>query len=671
MPFLKKKFSFAQNIPMLQKHISILENEDKAIIERWLKYTQVSKVLQKHDIDLNNFKKIYAKSMFENFIAIVKMEQELGPCTSLSKFLNVNRDKAISISNLYVIWAHFEKSVISHFFSLKIMNAELYDEVSYVFERNFEGTLSSYQMTIFQIEQEIEEHKQIFNQYNMALDQSALVLKTDLNGIVTYVNPKFVAVSGYSEEEFIGKNNNLIRHPDMAAEFFSNMWNHIKIGNTFRGNIKNKKKDGSSYYVDTTILPLYDINHDMKEYLSVQYEVTDLVRARDYALEAEKTKDIFLANMSHEIRTPLNAILGFVDVLRGRIKDTKNKEYLEIVHKSGHSLLTIISDILDFAKLRSGQVCIHKESCDLVHELRLIISLFTEGMVKKDINFEYFIDTKLPSIANVDTVRINQIFSNFLSNAMKFTPEKGRVSIHFSLQEHIFKLSVTDSGEGMNEEQQSRIFNAFEQAKETTTKTHGGTGLGLAICLKLAQQMDGNIILESVPDRGSIFTLEIPIEYDEESLSDFSKDKRPQIASSQIEDKLQFNGHILVAEDNASNQLLITILLKEFGLSLDIANNGKEAYEMYEKNKDSQDKVYDLILMDNQMPILNGIEATKKIREIEEANNFQKIIIVALTANALKGDRERFIKSGLDDYLKKPIDVKALEKVLNKYLQKK
>lgn len=664
MALIRKTAKYAENVTFLEKHIKDIEDNSDKIVQQWLNHDDIVSLFLRLKIDRDDFKENYAYKILDHYISVVKKEEEIGSCPIITSFLRFYSNKEIDSSDLYTIYIHLRESTINNFFNLNIMNSELYSNLSYVFDKNLEGILSQLGNTIFQIEQEVQEYKQVFNQYNVALDQSALVSKTDTKGIITYVNPNFVKVSGYSEDELLGNSHNIIRHPDMTKDFFENLWDTIKRGDTFRGNIKNRKKDGSEYYVDTTILPLYDIDKNIKEFLSVRYEVTDLIRARDIAIEAEKSKDIFLANMSHEIRTPLNAILGFIDILRKKISDKEQKQYLETINSSSQSLLTIISDILDFAKLRNGKFDINLQEFNLLKELRIIVNLFSKNASKKDIDYIFSIDSKLPKNIYADSVRINQILSNILSNAIKFTPESGTVKISVLVKDGRLRVSVSDTGDGMDEEQQSRIFHAFEQAEKTTTKKHGGTGLGLAISLKLANYMGGDITLKSSPGQGSIFTLDIPVEYDKNSLVDVLVNDEYISSDTTVENVHKFNGHILVVEDNKANQMLIRILLEEFGLSLDIANDGKEAYEMYESNQISNDRSYDLILMDNQMPVMNGIDSAYKIREIAKENNFDKIPIVALTANALKGDREYFLNNGLDDYIKKPIDIKDLERVL-------
>lgn len=667
MALIKKENNLALDVPTLEKEIHNVELASKSIINAWVETPDVTKILNEHQIDIDLFKSDYAIEILNYYISVVKKIKQIGDCPVISKLLRFFSDKDITSSELFTICTHFRKAIVEYFFQINLMNEKLYSEVAYIFDKNLAGVLTLYSETIFRMQQEIEEHRQIFDQYNLAFNQSALISKTDLDGIITYVNDNFVKISGFSENELLGHNHNIVRHPDTPNIIFENLWKTIKQGNTFRGIIKNRTKLGENYYVDTTILPLLDMNNNIKEFLAVRYDVTELVHARDNAINAERTKDIFLANMSHEIRTPLNAILGFVEILRKQKQSTENQKYLDTIHSSGQSLLTIISDILDFAKLRSGKLEIDKHPFNLQKELQITIDLFKQNAHDKGIKYEVNIDSHLPNEVNADSVRINQILANFLSNAIKFTSEGKSVTTTIRVEKNLLILSVQDGGIGMTEDQQSRIFTAFEQAEKTTTRTHGGTGLGLAISLKLAHNMNGDILLESRENEGSTFTLKIPIEYDKQSLTQANFEQDNSLSSeANNEEEITFEGHILIAEDNKANQMLISLFLEDFGLSFEIANNGKEAYKMYEKDPSA----YNLILMDNQMPIMNGVDSTKKIREIEKDNGYKRVPIVALTANALKGDREYFLENDLDEYVKKPIDIAELQRVLALFLKK-
>lgn len=663
MGCIEQERDMAIKVETLEKEIDTIDQERESLINAWVDDSDVQTILENHRISSTLFKNDYASEILNYFISVVKGLKEIGDCPVISKLLRFFSDKDITSSELFTICTHFRKAMVQHFFHMNVMSEKLYSEIAYIFDKNFAGVLTLYAETIFRVQQEIEEHRQIFDQYNFAFDQSALVSKTDLNGSITYVNDNFIKISEYSKEELIGSNHNLIRHQDMGEEFCQNLWRSIKGGETFRGIIKNRTKYGKEYYVDTTILPLLDLDQKVKEFLAVRYDVTELIHARDNAIEAEKTKDIFLANMSHEIRTPLNAILGFVDLLRRQEQSKENKKYLDTINSSGQALLTIISDILDFAKLRSGKLEIVKQPFKLYKELKITFDLFEQSAEKKMIDYKLKVESKLPNEVNADSVRINQIFANFLSNAIKFTPQGGQITTSICIEKEFLVISVEDNGIGMNAEQQARIFTAFEQAEKTTTREHGGTGLGLAISLKLAHNMDGDIQLKSTLDKGTTFILKVPIEYQESSIKNIDLQESESKSDS---DEMLFKAHILIVEDNRANQMLISLLLEDFGISFDIANNGEEAYKIY----DSSPHSYDLILMDNQMPIMHGVDATKKIRLIEKENSYDPVPIVALTANALKGDREYFLENGFNEYVKKPIDIKELQSVLALFIER-
>ena len=749
-----------EKIASLAEHIDAIDESRESIVESWVSDYDVLGVLKKHHIDVKNFAQAYAHAILDYYINVVRGTKMIGDCPVIAKLLQFLKSHDVKAGELFTICTHFRKAMVSEMFAQNRMDASLYDAISYVFDANFRGVLDAYATSIFQAERRETEQVLLFEQFNSAIDESALVSKTDLNGRITYVNDKFVEVSGYSVSELIGKSHNIIRHPDMSPEVFHELWTTIKNREIYHGIIKNRRKDGSAYYVEATILPLLNIDGEVKEYLAIRYEVSELIQARDIAVEAEKTKDIFLANMSHEIRTPLNAILGFVQILIERAKDEKDRHYLEIINNSGQTLLTIIGDILDFAKIKSGKLDIEKHSFNLAEEFEVVVELFAATAYEKEISFLTFIDPLLPREIVADSVRIKQVLSNFLSNAFKFTDNNGVVKVNIQMQDNNLIIRVTDSGIGISQEQKERIFQAFEQAEGSTTRKFGGTGLGLSICSKLALLMGGTIDLESVEGEGSTFSLIIPVEIRSASHFDKPKErvaildtaldtqegqlfetyingmypgflKKTTIqeclqedtivvheafsSSSEIEHlaksytvivlskqnsgeayanfdnvwmlSLPINAHkisnlfenahekvvnrqqnttlqgrVLVAEDNRANQQLISILLEDLGLDYVMANNGLEAVEAYTASE------FSLILMDQQMPVMSGVEAAQAILEYESHANVSHVPIVALTANALKGDKEFYLDNGMDEYLQKPIDVSKFEALIRKII---
>ncbi len=376
---------------------------------------------------------------------------------------------------------------------------------------------------------------------------------------------------------------------------------------------------------------------------------------REIATNATKLKSRFLANMSHEIRTPMNGILGFIDILSKEETDPKKCELFEHIKNSGNTLLTIINDILDISKIESGKLSIESIPFHINELFDKTVHMYQELSKDKDITLVYN-EGYLPYQVIGDSVRIKQVLTNFLSNALKFTHIGGEItlSVNYNEKEELLECSVEDNGIGIQKERLQHIFNDFEQEDISTTRKYGGTGLGLSISARLIELMGGEITVESEYKQGSKFSFFIPLK----SLQEPSQKSLDDV--TQLENINSFNAHVLIVEDNTTNQLLLSILLDEFGVKFDIANDGVEAVEML------QHSLYDLIFMDENMPNMNGIEATKKIRSLE--NNNSKLPIIALTANAISGDKERFLEAGMDDYISKPYDDKDIKQALIKHI---
>ena len=723
----------------LEKNIDFLVNAKEQIIDNWIAFEEVRKILYKHDIEASYFKEYFAIAILNYYIGVVKKEKEIGDCPVMATFLDFLKEHDVSSAELFLICTHFRRSMLDILFDFGCINKKLFDEVSYVFDLNFSGVLDQYSGRIYSAQREARIHKRRFEEYNLAIDHSAMVCKTDLEGIITYINPRFSQISGYESSELLGIKSFQVHGKDSENSVGEQMWEELKRKEIFHGILDNYTKVGKPYYTETTIVPMLDNDGNVQEYLCIAYDVSELILTRDAALEAERTKDQFLANMSHEIRTPLNAILGFVAVLRKRITEPENSRYLDVIHSSGESLVAIIGDILDFAKIKEGKLAIDEYMFNPTEELSNVLELFSPKVAEKNINYLTYIDPCLPLRVASDSVRIKQIVSNFLSNALKFTPENGKIIVTVKYKNSCLLISVKDSGCGISKEAISRVFSAFEQAEGSTTRKYGGTGLGLSICQRLCEMMGGDIELESKIGEGSTFRLILPmkssqedntyaskkvyledsetldmhllhryvkkmgmVQVDEassESVNFYTQDSslekiEPSIivsekpiegetslvpsfnaykimqmiegkqASSfkQKKEKKTYTGHILVAEDNKANQMLMVLLLQEYGLSFVVTSNGQEAYEAFKKEK------FSLILMDEQMPILGGQEATEKIMQYEMDNSLPHTPVISVTANALKGDKEKFLEAGMDGYVSKPIESVKLEEVLSKFI---
>lgn len=370
--------------------------------------------------------------------------------------------------------------------------------------------------------------------------------------------------------------------------------------------------------------------------------------------KAEKIKSDFLSNMSHEIRTPLNAIIGFIKLIKEK-KDDKSDEYLDIVENSSKQLLFIINDILDLTKIEKNKVKLEISDFNAKKEFQLIKELFVANALSKKIDLKFNIANTIPMFIKSDIFRLKQIISNLLSNAIKFTPKNGEVILDISMFKNKIRISISDNGMGIPKNKQKIIFNSFSQVDEATTRKFGGTGLGLAICSKLVKLFDSKLILKSEENKGSTFYFDIEL---------VKSDKKIENNEIKIESRKYF-GKILLVEDNPTNQFLMEVTFDNLSLDVIIANDGIEAIEIFKKHN------FDLIFMDENMPNMNGIEASKKIIEYEKENNLKHTNIVALTANAQKNDKNRFLNAGMNEYMAKPLDMDILYEVLDKYLKQR
>lgn len=384
-----------------------------------------------------------------------------------------------------------------------------------------------------------------------------------------------------------------------------------------------------------------------------------LEQEKDRALASTKSKSEFLANMSHEIRTPLNAILGFIELLKEKEINPERLSYLRTVYYSGQTLLGIINDILDFSKIENNKLDLDIHAFDPRQELSSVAHLFAARCEEKKLCFKFDMADGLPGKIESDPLRIKQVLSNLLSNAVKFTPSGKTVDlkIDYDTEYQHLVCEVRDQGIGIAKENQNKVFEAFSQAESSTTRQYGGTGLGLSISRRLIEMLGGELKLESQLGLGSCFIFRIPAKLIQ------AKPSKPALLDKKVE-LASLSGKVLLVEDNPTNQMLMKVVLKKIGVEFDVANDGDEGVAMYQAN------TYDAIIMDENMPNMSGIEATKRIRQLEAVSQKETIPIIALTANAIKGDRERFMAVGMDDYLTKPVDFKLLGQILSKYLPK-
>jgi len=500
--------------------------------------------------------------------------------------------------------------------------------------------------------QKIRSLKNDLQQFVDALNRSAIVSKSDPKGTIIYVNDKFCEVSGYAKDELIGKGHNIVRHEDMPREIFTQLWQEIQQNKTFHALIKNKAKNGKPYYVDTHISAILDLDGNIQEYVAVRYDVTELVHTRDEALSAQKSKDKFLSTMSHELRTPLNAVIGFSELLQKSLTDPAYTTYINSIVDSAQDLLRLINDILDLAKIESGSFKIVNAPFNLEISLGKLIQRYNTQALESDITLECFCKSNNTLELYGDWLRISQVISNLLSNAIKFTLKKGTVQCSAFYENNELHIRVEDTGIGIQEEDLENVFSPFTQADDTTTRAYGGAGLGLSISKDLIEMMGGRFEVKSEVNVGSSFDIYIPLEICE-------KNKNVD-AISASDTSFDFKGHVLVVEDNKTNQLMLCMMLEDLGLSSDVADNGQIAIDVYQEGK------YDLILMDENMPVMGGTEAMQKLHDMYES----LVPVIVVTANVVQGDREKFLEDGMDDYIPKPVNEKDLASVISKYLSR-
>lgn len=509
---------------------------------------------------------------------------------------------------------------------------------------------------------------------SQAVEQSPEnIVITDLDTKITYVNQTFLATTGYAWEEVIGQNPRMLQSGRTPAANYVALWEALKAGRAWSGELCNRRKDGSEYAEFAIISPIRDAGGEITHYVAVKEDVTEkkrmgdeleryhqhlqelvatrtqeLTLATQAAEAANLAKSTFLATMSHEIRTPMNGVLGMARLLRRTPLSGQQSAFLDNIEASGEHLLAIINDILDLSKIEAGKIQLDTSDFVLAELMQQAVDLVQADAVAKGLRL-HIETTHAPQHLHGDMGRLRQAVVNYLGNAIKFT-DQGTVSfgcrvLAQSENDCLLHFSVSDTGIGLAEEQRSTVFQPFEQADGTITRRFGGTGLGLAITKQIAQLMGGEAGVESVPGVGSTFWLTVRLRCASAQPAE-AGGKAPEGAEQLL--KRDHRGtRILLVEDDPINQDVARLLLEDVGLVVDIAENGAVAVGMVTQTP------YALLLMDVQMPVLDGMGATRAIRLLDGKASLP---ILAMTANAYNEDRERYLAVGMNGFIAKPFD---------------
>jgi PAS domain S-box-containing protein len=508
----------------------------------------------------------------------------------------------------------------------------------------------------------------------LALDSHSIVAITDPKGRITHANDKFCAISKYSRDELLGQDHRILNSGYHSRAFMEDLWTTIRSGEIWSGELRNRAKDGSIYWVATTIVPFLADDGTPSQFIAIRTDITQRKKAEELAqqraLEVEasaRIKSEFLANMSHEIRTPMNGIIATADLMSETALTPDQREDLKTIIESGRSLLVVINDILDFSKLEAGKVVLDPRAFEFRDFSRRVGKLLQSKIAEKGLVYVCTIDERLSGRIVADETRLGQVLLNIIGNAVKFTPRGGRITVTFRNAGTVgprtqLYCAVADSGIGIPQDKLDAIFQPFSQADTSTTRLFGGTGLGLTVSRALVELMGGALQVESVVDRGTTFSFTIPVDV-------AAGEPAPAPAVPDVVRRPTLNLPpdlpVLIAEDNIVNATIMVRLLQKHGLQPSLVANGKLAVEAYVTA--AATRALDLIFMDVQMPEMDGFEATRTIRKLEVDHQRPPCYIVAMTAHAMAGDRERCLDAGMSDYMTKPLDRADLDRILARW----
>jgi PAS domain S-box-containing protein len=503
------------------------------------------------------------------------------------------------------------------------------------------------------------------------------ITMSDQHGRRVEANDAFCALSGYARDELIGEEVAEIYDAEQREELMASLRTRRALGVDERQEYTLITKGGKRRTILATgttvqgsdgqphrLVFVVDITERQQMEEALRQANADLEQANAHLEQANRAKSAFLATMSHEIRTPMNGVIGLTSLLLGTPLTSQQREYVSAIHASGDALLTLIGDILDLAKIEAGQLTLERQPLDLRHLVQEVVTVFRAPARTMGLRLDAHVDPAVPPALEGDSLRLRQVLLNLAGNALKFT-DQGAVHLRVALIEEsatdvLVRLEVRDTGIGIAPEVQEHLFAPFTQADSSTTRRYGGTGLGLAIAKQLMALMGGEIGVESTPGAGSTFWVTLRL-----ARGRAAEDGHAARATiDEVEAKpAGRRGRILVAEDNAINQLVVVRQLESLGYEVQTVETGRQAVEAVQQGQ------YDLVLMDLHMPEMDGFAATAAIRQQERAaGQERRLPIVALTADALAGDAEKSLAVGMDDHLSKPLTVERLAAVVERWL---
>jgi PAS domain S-box-containing protein len=481
-----------------------------------------------------------------------------------------------------------------------------------------------------------------------ALEQNPVaIVISDYQGIIEYVNPAFTAITGYTLDEIKLKAPRILSSEHQSDRFYKQIWKNIQSGKDWQGEILEKKKNGELYWENVIISPIVDEASEITHFIMVREDITEkkrmmeeLIEAKEKAEESDQLKTAFLTNMSHEVRTPMNGILGFTKLLsKPQLSGEEKAQYIEIIRKSGQRMLNTVNDIIEVSKIETGQVHPSLSPVNICSEIEDLMNFFKREAEQKGLAFHF--DRRVdPGIILTDFTKFTSIVSNLLKNAIKYT-DSGSVTVGCKKGRGRTIFFVKDTGIGIPADRQKAIFNRFEQADINDARALQGSGLGLSITKSYVEMLGGEVWLESEENKGSQFYFTIP---HQTGIITKKEDHNHEI--TQMNKTKNSKLKILIAEDEEAATMFLSIILQERAAEFLYATTGTEAVELCKTNPD-----IDVVLMDIKMPEMDGYVATQRIRKFNK-----DVVIIAQTAYAITGDREKALEAGCNGYIAKPID---------------